>query len=244
MSRRRCEFLCNASARFSVWNAGFLCTSTCCNAFGSAASIAPTAFAAGAGSDPGLGGDCVGGEEASRFARSARAPSPLLCSHRPLPPAVATRRRFSFTPTQGRKKSSTPAAAREPSPLIYNFTKDRKPAACAARGGAAAPAPAGAMPTAVGASHGPGGEGGAAGVAPQAVASCKISVTGASPSSGETSVAVTRKDIAALETYGADPVFSVPISLHAGWVCAALLLNVNLANVKIVEEQCLVIHIT
>ena len=87
---------------------------------------------------------------------------------------------------------------REPSPLIYNFTKDRKPAACAAHGGAAAPAPAGAMPTAVGASHGPGGEGGAAGVAPQAVASCKISVTGPSPSSGETSVAVTRKDIAAL----------------------------------------------
>ena len=39
--------------------------------------------------------------------------------------------------------------------------------------------------------------------------------------------------IAALETYGADPVFSVPISLHAGWVCAALLLNVNLANVQL-----------
>ena len=33
--------------------------------------------------------------------------------------------------------------------------------------------------------------------------------------------------------YGADPVFSVPISLHAGWVCAALLLNVNLANVQL-----------
>ena len=39
--------------------------------------------------------------------------------------------------------------------------------------------------------------------------------------------------IAALETYGADPVFSVPISLHAGWVCAAFLLNVNLANVQL-----------
>ena len=39
--------------------------------------------------------------------------------------------------------------------------------------------------------------------------------------------------IAALETYGADPVFAVPISLHAGWVCAALLLNVNLANVQL-----------
>ena len=39
--------------------------------------------------------------------------------------------------------------------------------------------------------------------------------------------------IAALETYGADPVFSVPISIHAGWVCAALLLNVNLANVQL-----------
>ena len=25
----------------------------------------------------------------------------------------------------------------------------------------------------------------------------------------------------------------MPISLHAGWVCAALLLNVNLANVQL-----------